>query len=290
MANSRVVSIDVLRGITIAAMLLVNDPGDADNVFATLRHSTWNGATFADFVFPFFLFLVGVTTHLSQSRRGVDDNDAVARRAIFKRAAILFAFGMFLNAYPFYEKSVVAGPEWLPAFFGHVVARFASVRIMGVLQRISITYLIVALTTRKLSVRSVIAANVVLLIGYWGALTLLPVPGQVGLGAQYLNDPARNLAAWVDRTVLDWTPIGLGWHLYDPALPYDPEGILSTIPSIATVLLGVLAGRWMQSGRAIVVGLIWNLMPINKLGERLSNYKEWKLGHSCRHQRNCSRR
>lgn len=280
MASTRVVSVDVLRGITIAGMLLVNDPGDPDQVFATLRHSTWNGCTFADFVFPFFLFLVGVTTHLSQSRRDSSDNHRAVRRAIFRRAAILFALGLFLNAYPFYENSVVAGPDWLPAFFGHVGARFAQLRLMGVLQRISIAYLVVALVTRKTSTRSVIAMIAALLLGYWCAMTLLPVPGEVGIGAQYLNDSARNLSAWVDRTLLDWTRFGLGWHLYDPALSYDPEGLLSTIPSIATVLLGVLAGRWMQSPRplaerllklslvgvlAMIVGAFWGLVfPINK--------------------------
>ncbi|MEP6763531.1 MAG: heparan-alpha-glucosaminide N-acetyltransferase domain-containing protein [Gemmatimonadaceae bacterium] len=294
-ANTRVGSIDVLRGITIAAMLLVNDPGDADNVFTTLRHSPWNGCTFADFVFPFFLFLVGVTTHLSQSRRDTG-NEGDFRRAIFRRAVILFGLGLFLNAFPFYENSLVAGPQWMPAFVGHIIARFAHLRIMGVLQRISICYVVVALITQKASVRSVVAMIAVLLIGYWCAMTLLPVPGEIGVGAQYLNDPAHNLSSWLDRTLLDWTRVSLGWHLYDPALAYDPEGLLSTIPAIATVLLGVLAGRWMQSPRtlgerllklsmagliAIAIGAAWGVVfPINK-PLWTSSYVIYTAGTAC---------
>lgn len=282
--EARVVSVDVLRGLTVAGMLLVNNPGDPDNVFAPLKHSVWNGCTFADLVFPFFLFLVGITTNLSLSRRMSDSRSdrtfAVEFRAIAKRAAIIFAFGLFLNAYPFFEKTAIAGPPWLPAFFGHIAARLEMLRLTGVLQRIAIAYLAASLVAWKGSSRRVAAVATALLLGYWAALTLIPVPGENAIGAELLNEPARTLAAWFDRTMLDWTRWDLGWHMWDRAVPYDPEGLLSTLPAIATVLLGVLAGRWLQSARAIgtrlqmlgyagaaalLIGLWWSVVfPINK--------------------------
>lgn len=281
---ARVVSIDVLRGLTVAGMLLVNNPGDPGNVFAPLEHSVWNGCTFADLVFPFFLFLVGITTHLSLSRRVSDDRRdrtfVVVFRAIAKRAAIIFALGVFLNAYPFFEKTAIAGPSWLPAFFGHIAARLEMLRLTGVLQRIAIAYLVASLVAWRGSSRRVAVVAAVLLLGYWAAMTFISVPGENDIGVHLLNDPARTLAAWLDRTMLDWTRWDLGWHMWDRAVPYDPEGLLSTLPAIATVLLGVLAGRWLQSARAIgtrlqmlgyagaaamAVGLLWStVFPINK--------------------------
>lgn len=279
MARERLVAVDVFRGVTVAAMLLVNNPGDPANVFARLRHSVWHGCTLADLVFPFFLFAVGITTELTRSRREVEE-PAKARWAIVRRASALFAIGLLLNAWPFFEKSHVAGPAWLPSAIGHVVARAADVRFMGVLQRIALTFLVAALLVRRASTRVVWMAFCALLLGYWGALTLLPVPGEGTLGLHVLDQPARTLAAWVDRVTLDWTPIGLGWHLWDRAVPYDPEGLLGTLPATATVLGGVLAGRWLTSARAwgervrglalaglaaIALGLVWGLLlPINK--------------------------
>jgi predicted acyltransferase len=290
LARSRLTSVDVLRGITVAAMLLVNDPGDPANVFGQLRHSAWHGCTFADLVFPSFLFVVGITTHLSLARRTVPTADATpsggdSTREIVRRAAVLFCIGLVLNAWPFFEKSQVAGPPWLPSAAGHVVARLAELRITGVLQRIAMAYLVAALFVQRASTRAVCVAVVAILLGYWGALTLLPVPGHGVpghgvLGARLLDDPARNLAAWVDHAALDWTRWGLGWHLWDRQVPFDPEGLLSTIPAVATVLLGVLAGRWLTFERplrdrlawlagagvaALMVGLVWGLVfPINK--------------------------
>lgn len=262
-------------------MLVVNDPGDAAHVFAPLAHSVWNGCTLADLVFPFFLFVVGITTHLSLSRRASDgSDDARVRRAILRRAAIIFGLGLALNAYPFFEKNAVAGPDWLPAFFGHIGARLAQLRVMGVLQRIAIAYLVASFIARKANTRTIAIITAIILLGYWAAMTLLPVPGEGVIGVQVLDDPARNLSAWFDRVTLDWKRWGLGWHLWDRAVPYDPEGLFSTIPAIGTVLLGVLTGRWLQSKRALVdqmrllamagvaamlVGFAWGFVfPINK--------------------------
>lgn len=279
--SERITAIDVLRGITVAGMLVVNDPGDAAHVFAPFAHSVWNGCTLADLVFPFFLFVVGITTHLSLSRRSVDgaDNRAVTR-AILRRSAIIFGLGLLLNAYPFFEKNAVAGPDWLPAFLGHIGARLEQLRIMGVLQRIAIAYLVTSFIVRRASTRTVVLTTAGILLAYWGAMTILPVPGEGVIGSQVLNDPGRNLSAWVDRVTLDWTRWGMGWHLWDRAVPYDPEGLFSTIPSIATVMLGVLTGRWLQSKRPLIdqlrvlafagvilmlAGFAWGLVfPINK--------------------------
>ena len=186
--EARVVSVDVLRGLTVAGMLLVNNPGDPGNVFAPLEHSVWNGCTFADLVFPFFLFLVGITTHLSLSRRvsdhRCDRTFAVVFRTIAKRAAIIFAFGVFLNAYPFFEKTAIAGPSWLPAFFGHIAARLEMLRLTGVLQRIAIAYLAASLVAWRGSSRRVAVVAAVLLLGYWAAMAFSPGTGINVIAAQ----------------------------------------------------------------------------------------------------------
>ncbi|MGV3709381.1 MAG: acyltransferase family protein [Gemmatimonas sp.] len=278
---TRIVAVDVLRGLTVAGMLLVNDPGDPNHVFGLLRHSDWNGCTLADFVFPFFLFLVGITTHLSLRRRETNGDAASAVFAgVCKRGAIIFLLGLALNAYPFFEKSAVAGPDWLPTFVQHIAARLEMLRITGVLQRIGVAYVVAALLVWKATARRVAVTAAVLLLGYWALMTVVPVPGEGVTGAAVLNDPARTIAAWFDRVALDWTRWGLGWHLWDRNIPYDPEGIFSTIPSIATVLLGVLAGRWLSAdvplekrfntfavaGTAgLLAGLLWAFaFPINK--------------------------
>lgn len=278
MKRERLVAVDVFRGITVAAMLLVNNPGDFAHVFGTLKHSVWHGCTLADLVFPFFLFAVGITTQFAVQRR--DSENAPQAWAIVRRALLLFVIGLLLNAWPFFEKSQVAGPSWLPTAVGHVIARFADVRIMGVLQRIALAFLLSALIVRRASTRALCAVIVTMLLGYWAALTLLPVPGEGAIGAQLIDQPARTLAAWVDRVTLDWTSRGLGWHMWDRSVPYDPEGLLSTLPATASVLIGVLAARWLTSARAwnehlrglalagvvgVVVGLAWGMLfPINK--------------------------
>ncbi|QJR36505.1 acyltransferase family protein [Gemmatimonas groenlandica] len=287
MAADRVVAVDVFRGITVAAMLLVNNAGNPMAVFSPLRHSAWHGCTFTDLVFPFFLFVVGITTHITThstthvaSVPRATTRDAQPGRTILRRVAMLLGIGLLLNAWPFFEKSSVAGPEWLPTVLGHIVARAADLRVMGVLQRIAVTYGLAAFLSRRASTRTVLLLVVGILLSYWAALTLVPVPGEGAIGAQLLDEPGRTLAAWVDRIALDWTRFGLGWHLWDRAVPYEPEGLLSTLSATATVLIGVLAGRWLTSTRPlaervrglagvsvglIVVGLVWGqVLPINK--------------------------
>jgi len=244
----RLVSLDAFRGLTIAGMILVNNPGSWAHVYPPLRHAEWHGCTPTDLIFPFFLFIVGVSIVLSQSRqREGGAGQSQLRRKILRRTALIFALGLFLNAFPRFD--------------------LGSLRCFGVLQRIALTYgaaaLIVLYAGRR--VQAGIAGG--LLLGYWALMTLVPVPG-FGAGDLGLEG---NLAAWLDRTLL----AGHTWREL-----YDPEGLLSTIPAVATVLIGVATGYLLQSKRApeqivnrlfvlgwagILSGAGWGLVfPVNK--------------------------
>ena len=222
-------------------MLLVNNPGDHDAVYRQLEHSAWNGCTIADLVFPFFLFVVGITTEITLGRV-TPSSEAAVRRRIWRRAAIIFGVGLLLNWFPFYQSGPIPWSEH-PGFLDRVTARLLVLRIPGVLQRIAVVYLVTALLVRRASLRAIIALTVALLVGYWIVLTLIPVPGEGVIGALVMNEPSRTIVAHVDRALFDWTRWGLGNHLWDSALTWDPEGALSTLPSIATALLGVIMLR-----------------------------------------------
>lgn len=289
-------SLDVFRGLTIVGMLLVNVPGDASAVYTQLRHSAWNGCTIGDLVFPFFLFVVGITTHLSlHSRAARGDSDDVLRRQILRRGALLFAIGLLLNWFPFYQYGAIAGNP-SPTFIDHVVARLLELRVLGVLQRIALVYVAAALLTFRAPTKRVVVIVVTILIGYWIVLTLMPVPGQGALGARLLNDPSRTLAAWVDHVTLDWTRWGLGNHIWSGTAVYDPEGLLTTLTAIATTMIGVLAGRslggqgWQRAtmksllaagALLVVAGLAWSIVfPINK-NLWTSSYVLFTAGVAC---------
>lgn len=250
-------ALDAFRGLAVVGMLLVNNPGDHDAVYAPLRHSVWHGCTLADLVFPFFLFVVGITTTISRP--------GPAR--IWRRAAVIFAIGLLLNWFPFYQSGPISWTEH-PDFLDRVVARLLILRIPGVLQRIALTYLVAALIARRASSRMVASTAAILLAAYWMLLAVTPI-----------DQPSSTIVARVDRALFDWTRWGLGNHLWDSALTWDPEGALSTLPAIATVLLGVLVGRWMQTsgesrrvrglalagGVATIAGWVWGLVfPLNK--------------------------
>ncbi|HEX5707738.1 MAG TPA: heparan-alpha-glucosaminide N-acetyltransferase domain-containing protein, partial [Pyrinomonadaceae bacterium] len=216
-AAGRMVSLDVFRGITIAGMILVNNPGTWSAIHPPLAHAEWHGWTPTDLVFPFFLFIVGVSITLALSRRaerGGPRRDLYLK--ILRRAAVIFALGLLLAGFPNYDLSTI--------------------RIPGVLQRIAVCYLVasVIFLNTRWRAQAVIAAS--LLLVYWAMMVLIPVPGY---GAGDLGMEG-NLAAYVDRAVL-------GAHTWKPV--YDPEGILSTIPAIATTLGGVLTGHWLRSRR-----------------------------------------
>jgi predicted acyltransferase len=293
---ARLTSLDVFRGLTIIGMLLVNEPGNAGAAYRQLRHSAWHGWTLADLVFPFFLFVVGITTHLSlRARAGRGASDAALRRQILRRGAVIFAIGLLLNWFPFYHYGAIAGHS-TPTFLDHLVARLLELRFLGVLQRIGMAYVATALLTYRAPTKRVAMATASILIGYWLLLTILPVPGEGELGARLLDQPARTLAAWVDRMTLDWSRWGLGNHIWASSAVYDPEGLLSTIAAIATMMIGVLTGRWLGTQRALgermnglfasgamltVSGLAWSaLFPINK-NLWSSSYVLFSAGVAC---------
>lgn len=249
----RLLSLDVFRGLTVAAMLLVNNPGTWSAVYAPLEHAEWNGWTPTDLIFPFFLFIVGVSMAFSiVPRRERGEAPARLFGKAAKRGAILIGLGLLLAAFPYYNLDL------------------AHLRFPGVLQRIGLAFTLAAAAVLFTRPRAQAAITVALLLGYWAAMTLVPVPG--GRAGDLGKD--GSLAAYVDRAVLGTN------HLWASAKTWDPEGLLSTLPAVATVLLGVFAGRWMRSDRSpserlvglflagnagLVIGLVWNAaFPINK--------------------------
>jgi predicted acyltransferase len=232
-------------------------------------------------VFPFFLFIVGITTHLSMTaRRARGDSEAALHRQILRRAAVIFLLGLLLNGFPFFTWGAVAGnPD--PSFLDRVVDRLHHWRIMGVLQRIGIAYGVAALIAVRSTLRTQIIAAAVLLFGYWFVMTVPPVPGTNGTpGALLLDTPGATMAAYWDRVFLDWSRFGLGNHLWVSSRTWDPEGVLSTAGAVGTVLLGNMAGRWIGSARPLtdrlaalfaagaltmMAGSMWHwVFPINK--------------------------
>jgi predicted acyltransferase len=278
--RERLLSLDVFRGMTIAGMLLVNNPGTWSSIYPPLEHAPWNGWTPTDLIFPFFLFIAGVTTHLSlTARRARGDDEAAIRRQIIRRGALIFLLGFLVNGFPYFTWGDIAGVAH-PTFIQRVVDRLYHWRIMGVLQRIGLAYMLGALLSQGKSLKRQVTTIVVLLFGYWFAMTILPVPDSGGMGQLMLNDPEHTMAAWWDRLLLDWSRFGLGNHLWVSSKTWDPEGIFSTIPAIGTAMLGNLAGQWIGTRRPLsdringmfavgaigmMVGLMWNWsFPINK--------------------------
>lgn len=279
--RERLISLDVFRGATVAGMLLVNDPGTWSAIYAPLKHAEWHGWTPTDLIFPFFLFIVGITTQISLSaRRARGDDDRAIRRQILKRGALIFLFGFLINGFPYFTwGSIPNNPD--PTMLDRIVDRLEHWRIMGVLQRIGLAYVIAALLATRASVRAQVVATAALLLVYWVVMTVLPVPGTNGTpGALLLGNGATTMAGYWDRVLLDWSRFGLGNHLWIGSVTWDPEGILSTSGAVATALLGNLAGRWIGQPTpllervaalfaigaiAMMVGLMWHWsFPINK--------------------------
>ena len=250
--SQRLSSLDVFRGATIAGMFIVNTPGSWDHAFPQLLHADWNGWTYTDTIFPFFLFIVGVSMAFSFSRRlaeGADRGRLLLHT--LRRGAIIFGLGLALNTLSFF------------------LFHRSQVRIPGVLQRIGVCFFFAALIYLLFGRRGLLPWAAVLLAVYWALMTFVPVPGY-GTGQL---DVAGNLAASVDRAVL-------GSHTWKHNPGWDPEGLLSTLPAIATTLLGIVAGEWLRSNRdwsrklaglaaggalAFSLGLLWGTsFPINK--------------------------
>lgn len=273
MKSERLVSLDVFRGMTVAGMLLVNNPGTWSAIYPPLAHAPWHGWTPTDLIFPFFLFIVGITTELSlRARRARGDDERAILRQVLRRGALIFLFGLLLSGFPFFT--------WPPAlegvtFLERVVHRVEHWRIMGVLQRIGLAYLCGALLTLRTTLRQQLLIVATLLFGYWALMTLVPVPDTGVPGRFVLDKPDQLLSAWLDRTVL-----GVD-HLWSGAKTWDPEGLLSTLPAIATMICGTFAGRWIAEQQrplperlaalfavgalAMMLGLMWHwVFPINK--------------------------
>ena len=285
-ASERLVALDVFRGATIAGMLLVNDPGTWSAIYPPLEHAPWNGWTPTDLIFPFFLFIVGITTHLSLRKR---QPDAMVPK-IIRRGLLIVLVGLLLNAFPFFWWGKIAGnPD--PNFWDRVVYRVEHLRFMGVLQRIGIAYMAAALLTLRTTKRQQIAIVTAILVGYWIVMTLVPVPGTGTIGAFVLDQPANTLEAWSDRAIFGMN------HIWSGSKYWDPEGLLSTFPAIATAMLGIFAGGWIAEKRrplldrivglygvgclAMVGGSLWSwVFPINK-NLWTSSYVIFTAGFAC---------
>jgi predicted acyltransferase len=245
----RLSAVDFLRGLTVAAMILVNNPGDWGHIYPPFQHAHWNGCTPTDLVFPFFLFIVGISISISLRKAKETKPDSKVYLKIFKRTLILFALGLFLNGFPYFDFSVL--------------------RIPGVLQRIALVFCIAAIFYLKCSKKTLVIISGTLLVLYWIIMCFLPVPGQ---GHPSL-EPENNMGAWLDRLIMPG-------HLWKYSLTWDPESLLGTMPATVTALAGILTGQWLQNekdnrekviglflaGSGLVVGgLIWDgFFPINK--------------------------
>jgi predicted acyltransferase len=300
MIKERLISLDVFRGFTILFMIIVNNPGNWSAIYQPLAHAEWNGCTPADLVFPFFIFIMGVAIPLAMPAKTCD---STTFNKIIIRSLRIFCLGLFLN---FFSKIELFGLEGIPLLFGRLaitvavsyallgnfslkvktyltlsvfvillilaysgIEAYQEVRIPGVLQRIGIVYFFVSLLYLKTTLKGQILTASLLLLVYWAVMALVPIPG---IGAANFN-MNTNLAAWLDNALLPG-------HLWVYTKTWDPEGILSTVPAIATGISGLLIGQFINRplpkleiikkmiivGIAIIVlGLLWNVFfPINK--------------------------
>lgn len=248
--SARLLSLDFFRGATIAGMILVNNPGDWGQIYAPLKHAEWHGCTPTDLIFPFFLFIVGVSIALALGRaeeRRVPRGETY--RHIVRRTLILFGLGLALAVFPW--------NGW------------ENFRIPGVLQRIAVCYAVVSLIFLNFSVRAQAIFAFAFIAVYTVFMELYPVPG-VGAGSWARGE---NFSNWLDGLVLQG-------HAWAPTRPWDPEGVFSTLPAFSTTLFGVLTGHLIRSDRtamdkvkrmalwglaALVLALAWSpWQPINK--------------------------
>ncbi|MBS1949239.1 MAG: DUF1624 domain-containing protein [Bacteroidetes bacterium] len=246
--NKRLISLDALRGFTIAAMILVNYPGSENDVFFTLRHTEWNGLSFTDQIAPYFLYFVGASIVFAYSRRvaaGEQKNNLYKK--IFIRSLKIFAVGMFMNLMPDFD--------------------FHNIRWTGTLHRIAIVFLVCAILYLNTNWKQQAWIAVILLVAYWLALTCIPTPG---IGKVVL-EPGVNIVAWVDNKFLP----GRMWRG-----TWDPESILTNITSVVSCITGMLAGRLMLSNKSpnekvnclmtagtfsAIAGYFWGLIfPVNE--------------------------
>src|SRR6476620_948913 len=271
--NQRLISLDVFRGMTIADMVLVNNPGGSP-VYWPLDHAEWNGLTPTDWIFPFFLFIVGVSIPIALGRRIAEGVTSRVYTKIASRGAMIFGLGLAISILPFFQFTSTDAPDWLKisawlalaasllflllrnlraagillalglaviaamnlAGYNVVPYDFGTMRIFGVLQRIAVCYVVTSLIFLHTNWKQQVYIAIALLLGYWFVMTNIPVPG---CEITSIDDKASNLAAYIDRIVLTEN------HIWRFGKVYDPEGILSTIPAIVTTISGVLTGTWL---------------------------------------------
>ncbi len=247
--NNRILSLDVFRGLTIILMIIVNSPGN-QSPYPLLEHANWNGCTFADLVFPSFLFIVGITTVISVQHQVAQYNKRELYQSIAQRSLTLFAFGLFLNVFP------------------HPI-HIETLRVYGILQRIALCYFFCSLLYLNTTVRQQLLLFLLILIGYWILLTQIPVPG---IGSNQLT-PTGSWVSYIEHFVFASPHLLFGNS-------YDPEGLLSTLPAIATTLAGVLIGQLLLTSLSkqskyglmtvlslvsLILGWFWSdFFPINK--------------------------
>jgi len=300
MVKERLISLDVFRGLTILLMTIVNNPGDWGHVFPPLLHAEWHGCTPTDLVFPFFIFIMGVAVPLAMPDKKYDDTTF---NKILIRSLRMLCLGIFFNYFGKIQFfgiegisllifrlliTIAVGYALMGSFSSKIknilafsilfiylilaysgIEAYHDVRLPGVLQRIAVVYFVISLLYLKTSQKTQIITGGLLLLGYWAVMTLIPVPG---IGEANL-DKGTNLASWLDSILLKG-------HMYSGTITWDPEGVLSTIPSIVNGIIGLLIGQLLQqktaksniakkmamTGIALIIGgLLWNIIfPINK--------------------------
>lgn len=241
--DERLVSLDAFRGFTIAGMVLVNNPGDWGHLYSQLAHAEWHGWTFTDWIFPFFLFICGVSMTFSLAKRraaafptgathAAEDRVALML-SLWKRAAIIFLIGLTLN--------------FVPSF------NLETLRIPGVLQRIALCTAIAAPIVLWFNFRQQIVWIVAILAFYSGMMLLVPVPDVNGVVAAGVLEPGRDFGSYIDR-------IFLTGHMWSKSKTWDPEGLFTTLPAVTTLLFGVLLGHWLATSYSKAEKTVWMML------------------------------
>ncbi len=299
MEKQRILSIDVFRGLTMILMTIVNNPGSWDHIYSPLAHAEWHGCTPTDLVFPFFVFAMGMAIPFSTNENSGMDTKVFSK--IFIRALRIFNIGLFLNFFSKITFEGIEGPYLMIvrmfftiligwALLGNFTSKtklllalsifitlitlaysgienFASLRILGVLQRLGLVYFFAILVFLMFKFKTQVIITILILLGYWAAMALIPVPG---FGTPNF-EKGTNLAAWLDNLLLPG-------HLWASVKTWDPEGILSTFPAIVTALIGIWTGKLVKSNiqnlnrwlfiygiSFLIIGKIWDFsFPINK--------------------------
>jgi len=253
---TRLMSLDVFRGATIASMILVNNPGNWGAIYKPLEHAEWHGWTFTDLIFPFFIWIVGVAIPLSTARRL---EQGQSRRQLllhaFRRSMIIFALGFFLNSFSYF----IDGSLFRDGFSAWFHNYATNVRVPGVLQRIGICYFIATMIYLGTGIRGQIIWIAALLAGYWALMIVGPM---LGCGTGGLEQHG-NFSEYIDNLVLNGKVIGM--HVWKGGKTWDPEGVFSTVPAIATCLFGIMAGHLIRSKQTPETKTAWLFVGGNLL-------------------------